>query len=161
MPVTRESEEDGFWLACPLAFQRLVNCDPNGMIGFRRGNDSFAASESESCLKGGALWDCYRLDQAFMIELRNKWRVAVVAKSAGMDWGWHEVAPQRVHEHQGRETFGVAGVVGVVSTRQGGTRLGLHCDQPELASRCLVGKKRKRRAAKIRSSAATCDDHIR
>src|SRR6202171_4364597 len=161
MAVTRKGEEDSLWLACPLTLKSLVDCDANRVIGFRRGNDSLAACEGESCLKGGALRDRDRLDQAFMVELRNKWRVAVVAKAAGMDRGRHEVAPQRVHEHQGRETFGVAGVVCVVSARQGGTRLGLHRDQPNLASRCLIGKKWKRRAAKVRTSAAACDDHIR
>jgi hypothetical protein len=54
--------------------------------------------------------------------LRDKWRVAVVAKAAGMDRGRYEVSPQCVHEHQGRETFGVAGVVCVMSARQRGTR---------------------------------------
>src|SRR5260370_11096396 len=78
-----------------------------------------------------------------------------------MDRGWHEIAPQRVHEHQRRETFGVAGVVGVVSGREGGTRLGLDRDHAKLASRCLVGKEGKCGAAEVRSPAATCDEHVR
>src|ERR1700687_3613984 len=78
-----------------------------------------------------------------------------------MDRGGYEIAPQRVHQHQWRETFGVAGVICVISARQCGTRLGLNGDQTDLAPRCLVGEEWKCRAAKIRPSAATCDDHIR
>jgi hypothetical protein len=73
MTVTRKSEEDGLWLARSLALKGFVDCDPNRVIGFRRRDDPFAAGERDACLEGCALRDRDRLDQAFMMELRNQW----------------------------------------------------------------------------------------
>src|SRR5712692_11850236 len=95
-----------------------------------------------------------------MVKLGNERRVAMVAKAAGVDSRRYEITPKSIHQHQRRETRGIAGVVRIMAARKRGTGLRLHRHQAYLAARCLVGEERKRGSAEVGSSAAACDDHV-
>src|SRR5260370_22719141 len=95
-----------------------------------------------------------------MVKLGYERRVAMVAKAAGVDPRGYEITPKSIHQHQRRQTLGIAGVVRIMAARKRGTGLVLDRHQAHLAARCLVGEERKRGSAEVGSSAAACDDHV-
>ena len=94
---------------------RFIDRDANRVIAFGSRNDPLGARENQSRFEGRALRHGDRFDQALMMELRHQRRIAVIAKPARVNRRRHEVASQRVHQHQRREAGGVAGIVSIVT----------------------------------------------
>src|SRR5260370_39983255 len=95
-----------------------------------------------------------------MVKLGNERRVAMVAKAAGVDSRRYEITPKRIHQHQRRQTRGIAGIVRIMAARKRGTGLRLHRHQAHVAARCLVGEERKRGSAEVGSSPAAGGDSL-
>src|SRR5438132_1065293 len=70
---------------------------------------------------------------AVVDQLAQQRRRAVVAQAASVNRRWHEPVAERVHLDQRRQADGVAEVVGVGATREGGAGFGLDGDDARLA----------------------------
>jgi hypothetical protein len=115
----------------------------------------------DSRFESRALMDGPGLDDALLREERDEGRHAVVAQPAGMDRRGHEVGAERVHLHEGRHLSGVAEVVGVLPSRDGGGRLRLHGDDPVvvLATK-LLPDEWEDQAREVRAAADAADEDV-
>ena len=102
MAVAGQAEEDGFFLASGLAAQGFVDGCTDGVAGLGGGDDAFGTSKLHASLESADLRHGDRLQLLFVEQLRDQGRGAVVAQTAGMDAGGHEIVPEGVHLHDRR-----------------------------------------------------------
>src|SRR5713101_8785895 len=106
----------------PSAFlfapQRLVDSYTYGMRRLGGGWDAFRARELQGRLKRAQLRDCYRLDEALVVELAHERGHAVIAKATSVHRRRHERMAEGVHFHQRGHADHIAEVVHILALRQ-------------------------------------------
>ena len=112
MPVPAEIEEDRPLLSFFLGAQRFANGSGDGVVRFRRRNDTFGARKLNPGGKRVQLLHRDGLHQSQIHHVRYQRSHAVIAQSAGVNPRRNERAAQRVHLDQRRQVSGVAEIVG-------------------------------------------------
>ena len=94
--VARKVEQDDFLLASLLAFFCFSNGGGNGVAGLRGRDDAFLLGKEQTCLEGFGLLQVNCLHVAVLHKLGDYHTSTMVAKTASVDVGRHEVMAQGV-----------------------------------------------------------------
>ena len=156
-----ETEQDRPLLAFLLGQHRLVDRGPHGMGGLGRRDNPLAARKQQRAFETGVLLVCLGLDLAGVVQLGNQWRLAVIAQTAGMDAGGHEVVAQGVHHRDRRHLGGIAVIEGIDPLGQGRARSRFHRHAAHFFAVGPVGDEREGQSGEVGAAAAAGDHHVR
>ena len=160
-PVAGEVEEDDLLFAVFLAGLGLADGGSYGVARFRRGDDAFTLGEERTGIEGFQLLDVNCLHQVVFQKLRHDDTGTVVAQSARVNVGRHEVVAEGEHREERRVARLVAVVVLEVSAGQfrAGCRFGRHVARlaPFLDG---VAHEGEADAAEVGAAAEASDDDI-
>ena len=159
--MAAQAEEDGFALAFALAAQGFLDGALDGVVGFRRRHDAFAAREQHAGLEALVLRVGHGFHQAQLLGVRHHGRHAVVAQATGVEARRREGAAQGVHLGQRRHVAGVAVVVGVLAARERGAGRRLHGHDARLgAAAQAVADEGEGNAGKVGAAAGAAHHHV-
>ena len=113
MAVSAQVEEDHALLARLFGLQRLVDGRADRVRTFRRGDDALGARKLHRRVENAHLGIGFGFHDALFVQQRHDRGHAVIAQTARVNSGGHEVVPQRVHLDNGRHAHRVTVIVGV------------------------------------------------
>src|SRR5208283_2514088 len=151
--------------AFPLAFffanERLVDCSSDRMCALRRRYYGLCLGECQCRLENRQLRICPCLDDAVLVKLGHKRRIAVIAEASGMNARGHEIVAQGVHHQKWRQSGCIAEVIPELSLGQGRAGARLNGDGSQLFAVDLISQKGEGDSAEVGPSSAAADDDIR
>ena len=161
MTVAGQVEQQGFGLTGFGAVPGFPHRGRDRMAGLGCRYDTFAAREQDAGFESLQLRHSDCVDQAFLVQLADQRRIAVVTQTAGMDSRWHEIVSQGEHLHQRRQASSVSIIVGIHTLGQGRAGSRFDRDQLDILASRLVREERECDTTEVGTAAAGSENHVR